>query len=285
MEELSDFLRQKGDSIALVREGDFLKLHIHTDGPGEIVAYMKRLGTVEHVKIDDLTEQVSRYSRAEDSGETCGVLAFIPGEGFRDIFSSLGVDHCLYYEAHLPSAGEILEKLEEIPERNVIILPNNRNILPAVIPAAERSEKNVSVLHTATIVEGLTSAYGFSANDRFAENIGGMKECLELATGIFIYRSSAESCFDGQLIRDGDFFALSGETLLTVGRDLLVLVLDSIRLSGAGEIQNITLFYQNREVFEKIEGLPEELVRHYGEVEIEVLYGGQFRESIILSLE
>ncbi len=285
MEGCSDFLRKRGNSIALVYEGVFLKLHIHTDVPQEIVAYMKSVGTVEHVKIDNLTEQVGRYTRAGDTEEACVVLSFIPGEGFRNIFSSLGVDHCIHYAAHLPSAGEILEYLDEIPQQNIIVLPNNRNILPAVMPAAEQTSRNVSILHTSTIIEGLTAAYGYSANDGLAENLEGMKDCLGLATGIFIYRSTAESLFDGQVIRQGEFFALTGEKLLASGGALDSVVLEGIRSSGIGGISNISFFYQSRETLEKIEGLAAELAVSYDNPEIEYLHGGQFRETLIISLE
>lgn len=284
-EEISDFLKKRGDSIALVCEEDFLKLHIHTDDPQEIVTFMKSLGTVEHVKIDNLTEQVSRYTRAENAKEECAVLAFIPGEGFRDVFSSLGVEHCIHYTSHLPSAGEILDFLAGIREQHIIVLPNNRNILPAVMSASGQTSKNISILHTSTIIEGLTAAYGFSANDGFADNITGMKDCLDLATGIFIYQSTAESPFDGQIIGRGEYFALKGEQLLATGKELARVVLDSIRLSGVETIINISFFYQDTEVLEKIETLAAELVGSYDCPEIEYLHGGQFRETLIISLE
>ncbi|MGC9312127.1 MAG: DAK2 domain-containing protein [Sediminispirochaetaceae bacterium] len=283
-EKVSQFLEERGNSIALVCEEGFLKLHIHTNQPREIIEYMKTVGTVEHVKIDNLNEQVSRYAAADPDAD-CAVLAFIPGEGYREIFASLGVHHCILYTSHLPSMGEILEYIEGIPEQNIIVLPNNRNILPAVIPAAESTAKHVSVIHTGTILQGLTTAYGYSANDCLADNVSNMQDCLDLATGIYLYCSIMESGFDGRTIHPGEYFALCDENLSATGRDLAEVALASIRSSGTCGAANITFFYQDEEVLEKIIGLEDTLAEEFDNPEIEYLFGGQHRETLIISLE
>ncbi len=283
-EKVSQFLEERGNSIALVCEEGFLKLHIHTNQPREVIEYMKTVGTVEHVKIDNLNEQVSRYAAADPDAD-CAVLAFIPGEGYREIFASLGVHHCILYTAHLPSMGEILEYIEAIPEQNVIVLPNNRNILPAVLPAAESTAKHVSVIHTGSILQGLTTAYGYSANDCLADNVCNMKDCLDLATGIYLYQSIMESGFDGRTIHPGEYFALCDENLSATGRDLSEVALAGIRSSGTCGASNITFFYQDEEVLEKIRGLEDTLAEEFDNPEIEYLFGGQHRETLIISLE
>lgn len=283
-EKVSQFLEERGNSIALVCEEGFLKLHIHTNQPREIIEYMKTVGTVEHVKIDNLNEQVSRYAAADPDAD-CAVLAFIPGEGYREIFASLGVNHCILYTSHLPSMGEILEYIEGIPERNLIVLPNNKNILPAVIPAAESTAKHVSVIHTGTILQGLTTAYGYSANDCLEDNVSNMQDCLDLATGIYLYQSIMESGFDGRTIHPGEYFALCDDSLSAAGQDLAEVALESIRSSGACCPANISFFYQNDEVLEKIRGLENILAEELDNPEIEYLFGGQHRETLIISLE
>ena len=284
-DRIARFLERQGNSIALVCEEGFLKLHIHTDSPEEIITYMKSIGTVEHIKIDNLTEQVSRYSSVEDPDAHCAVLAFIPGEGFRDIYSSLGVEHCILYTSHLPTAGEIHEYIQRMPEKNIIILPNNGNILPAVISAANETLKHVSVIHTATIVQGLTTAYGYSGNDPLAENVSNMKDCADMATGIFLYRSTMESGFGGHLIHPGEYFALCGEKLAASGKSLSEVAMESIRTNGGDEAANITIFYQSPEVMKVLEKFERQVAEQYSSAEIEYLPGGQFRETLIISLE
>jgi len=283
-EKISRYLEERGNSIALVCEEGFLKLHIHTNQPREIIEHMKTIGTVEHVKIDNLNEQVSRYAAADPDAD-CAVLAFIPGEGYREIFASLGVNHCILYTSHLPSMGEILEYIEGIPEQNVIVLPNNKNILPAVLPAAESTVKHVSVIHTGTILQGLNAAYGYSANDCLSDNVSNMKDCLDLATGIYLYQSVMESGFDGRVIHPGEYFALCDENLSATGRDLAEVTLESIRTSGTCGAANITFFYQDAEVLEKIRALEDTLAEEFDNPEIEYLFGGQHRETLIISLE
>jgi len=181
--------------------------------------------------------------------------------------------------------GEILEYIEGIPEQNVIVLPNNKNILPAVLPAAESTVKHVSVIHTGTILQGLNAAYGYSANDCLSDNVSNMKDCLDLATGIYLYQSVMESGFDGRVIHPGEYFALCDENLSATGRDLAEVTLESIRTSGTCGAANITFFYQDAEVLEKIRALEDTLAVEFDNPEIEYLFGGQHRETIIISLE
>ncbi len=293
-EEVSQFLTQRGNSIALVCEDEFLKLHIHTDHPREIIEYMKSIGTVDHVKIDNLNEQVSRYSAVTDPDADCAVLSFIPGEGYREIFASLEVDHCILYTSHLPAVGDVLKYIDTMAEKNIIVLPNNKNIIPAVLASAEATNKHVSVIHTGTILQGLTTAYGYSANDCLEDNVTNMKDCLDLASGIYLYKSSMESSFDGRVIHPGEYFALCGENLTAVGQDLVAVALESLRAYGARAtsktnaavvVGNIMFFYQNEEVLTQIRGLEDTLRAEFDSPEIEYLYGGQYREALIISLE
>lgn len=296
--DLTAYLKERGGSIALVHEDDFLKVHIHTGDPAEIIARLKTVGTVEHVKIDNMTEQVSRYSAAhpdagggDGTGEgsaavergKCAVLAFAPGEGFREVFSTLEVSHCIVYGEKLPAAGEILACLEEVPESEIIVLPNNGNILPAVTAAAEKSAKRISVLHTTDIVRGIAAAYGYSRNDGLEENAANMRECMEMARGIFVYRGVAESRFDDRLIAAGDYFAVMGGGVCAAGPDLQILLAECI--AAGGEAANITLYYGPDELLPELTAFRDTYTFWNGDVEMELIRGGQSRESIIISME
>ncbi len=291
--DLTAYLGERGGSIALVHEEDFLKIHIHTDDPAEIITHLKGIGTVEHVKIDNMREQVSRFSAAHpgaepgagESGE-CAVLAFAPGEGFREVFSSLEVGHCIVYGEKLPAAGEILAVLEEIPESGIIVLPNNGNILPAVTAAAEKSGKHLSVLHSTDIVRGIAAAYGYSRNDGLQENTANMRECMEMARGIFVYRSGSESGFDGRSIGAGDYFAVMDGNIIASGPELPPLLFDCIAEDTAGgAAANLTLYYGSDDLLPELTAFRDTFASWNGDVELELLYGGQLRETLIISLE
>jgi len=282
---ISEFLEERGNSIALVCEDDFLKVHIHTDTPGDVIDYMKSIGTVENVKVDNLVEQISRFSAAEDPDAECAVLAFIPGEGFRSVFDSLGVHHCILYTEHLPSTGEITEYLQGLEEKNIIILPNNNNILPVVTAAAEKSDKYVSVVHTEDIIQGIAAAYGFSGNDGVDENAVNMKDCKDMARGLYIYKSTTTSEFDGCIIQPGDYFSLFGGNLAARGKNLNDVVGESLGKAGAADCANITIYYRDTDILKVLSELDCLSTGHNESLEIEYLPGGQFRESLIISLE
>ncbi len=303
--DLTAYLGERGGSIALVHEDDFLKVHIHTDDPAEIITHLKGIGTVEHVKIDNMREQVSRFSAArpdagagggagavdvdvdvdDEAGESgeCAVLAFAPGEGFREVFSTLEVDHCIVYGEQLPAAGDILARLEELPESRIIVLPNNGNILPAVTAAAEKSGKHLEVLHSTDIVRGIAAAYGYSRNDGLRENSANMRECMEMARGIFVYRAAADSLFDGHSITEGDYFAVMEGSICAAGPELPLLLSEAV--AAGGEAANITLYYGTDEVLPELEAWRDAFASWNGDVEMELIHGGQSRDLIIISME
>ena len=284
-EELSAFLKYRGNSIALVHEEGFLKVHIHTDTPQDIIQYLKKLGTVENVKIDNLIEEISRFTGGGNPDDQCAAAALIPGEGFREIYRSLGVEHCLLYTSHLPSAGEIQSFLEGIEAPNLVILPNNGNLLPAVITAAKKTDKHISVIHSGDIVQGLAAGYGYSADNTTEENTAAMKECLNMARGISIYKSGGSSEFDGLRINPDDYFALYRGAVTAVGTNLPGVALEALEAAGFESACNISFFYQDSAAMKGLDLLEARLADKNGDLEFEFLWGGQFREILIISVE
>jgi len=151
--DLRDFLKAIGSSIALVQEETFLKVHLHTDDPDRVLDFLATLGTIEATKVEDMAEQMSLFAREEDSESANVILACVPGPGFLDIVASLGVENSIVYSSDLPTAGAILDAIEADESRNIIVLPNNKNILPTVMLARDRTDKHVSILPTENIIQ------------------------------------------------------------------------------------------------------------------------------------
>jgi len=283
--ELKRFLEQRGDSIALVREKDYLKLHIHTDVPGEIRARMADLGTIVGSKIDDMAEQINVRFKTLQEHETLSVLAIVPGAGFKRIFSDLEAAACLEYAGSLPSCGEILEVLEAMASENIIVLPNEKNIIPAATLAQEASGKNVFLLPTENVVQGITALYGFSEEDPPQQNIRSMGQSIGLATCLKVYRSVRDSRYGSAQIKKQDFFILCGEEVLAAGASLVETVergLAKLDLSGAGCVS----FYYN-DAFDRanMSELEERILRMQDALTVELHYGGQTNSLLILSVE
>jgi len=283
--DLTDFLKSIGSSIALVQEEALLKVHLHTDDPDRVLDYLATLGTIETTKIEDMQEQMSLFAREEDPESANTVLAFVPGPGFLDIVASLGVDNCIVYSSDLPAAGAILEAIEADESRNIIVLPNNKNILPTVMLARDRTDKHVSILPTENIIQGLAALYGYSENATMQDNTVNMKECMEMADSCFLYRSTSDTVFDKTEIQKGDYFCVRSGHIIAVESDPQDAALEGMRRLRPRDRTNTCLYYGTPEAKQTAHGLQDQLLSEYPGMEVECLFGGQPREYLIISME
>jgi dihydroxyacetone kinase-like predicted kinase len=156
--------------------------------------------------------------------------------------ASLGADQVILYGKDLPTTGEILGVLDSVERKNIILLPNNKNILPAAMLAREKSGKTVSIIPTKTIIQGIAVTYGFSANEGLDRNIASMKECLDMAEGFAVYRSASDSSFGDVKIRRGEFFAVREETVLAAGPRIEQVLVDALAAAGMEGTCNVTCY-------------------------------------------
>lgn len=284
-DDLNDYLSEMGNSIALVNDEEMIKLHIHSDYPEQILEKMKNYGELDWQKVEDMHQQMQGSEDYSEINSQNEVLLFSPGSGFSRIFRDMGIEHVVDYAEQLPSAGEIIEVLKNISSPNIIVLPNNGNILPSCQEAAERSGKNIFFIPTKNIIQGLACSYGFSENEALENNLEAMKESLEFADSLFIYRSRDNRVFDGTSIEEGDYFALRQNDLAGVHQDLDTLLEQFVQEIDWDSLTNITFFYKDRNQQERLNPFIERLCEKYPEVEMEIVFGGQHQAEWILSLE
>jgi dihydroxyacetone kinase-like predicted kinase len=213
------------------------------------------------------------------------VLAVIPGSGFRSIFCDLEAGACLQYGDRLPSSGEILEVLEEMDTESIIVLPNEKNIIPAVRMAQKNSTKKVFLIPSENVVQGITALYGFSEEDSPQQNIRSMADCLALAVCLKVYRSGRDTRYGSAQIKRGDFFVLRGEDLLAVDDRLASAVEHSLAGLDLDEAGCISFYYNDTfdqswmaEMEQSVKQLPNPL-------EMEFLYGGQSGSLLIVAVQ
>jgi len=283
--ELRLFLEQRGDSIALVREEEYLKLHIHTDTPEEIRAKMAELGTIVSSKIDDMEEQINASFRTLQDHEALSVLAIVPGSGFKSVFSDLEAAACLEYAGRLPSCGEILEVLEEMPSENIIVLPNETNIIPAAALAQQASGKNVFLLPTENVVQGITALYGFNAEDPPQQNIRSMGDSIDLGICLKVYQSSRDSRYGSVEIKKQDFFILRGAEVLAVDASLAETVERGLTKLDLSEAGCVSFFCSDAFDEAYTTELEERILRLQDSLTVEFHYGGQTNSLLIVAVE
>jgi hypothetical protein len=279
------FLEAHGNSIALVVDPGFIKLHIHTDDPDGILRRLGEFGAIASSKVEDMREQVAATAARPDEVEACAILACVPGDGFEEVFRELGVTHCLRYGRELPTAGAILDVISEIEAPAIIILPANGNIIPAATVARDLCGRDAVVVATRNVVEGIAATYGYSENDSLEENARNMKDCVGLAISLGVYRSSSSSVFGEQKIPAGAYFAMRGDTVLSIGEDVAGTVLEALSVAGAGGKCDLTLYSGANFDDSALPAIEAGVHKLNPTLRMETRRGGQPRELLIISLE
>jgi len=197
----------------------------------------------------------------------------------------VGVENCILYSTELPATAVVLEAIEAEESRNIIILPNNKNILPAVMLARDRTDKNISILPTENVIQGLTALYGYSGNDTMQENVVNMSDCMSMADSCFLYRSISDMVFDETEIQKDDYFCVRSGHILAVKSDPRSAALEGMRKLQPEDRANVCLYYSTPESERTAQSLREQLQKDYPDIEVECLFGGQCREYLIMSME
>jgi hypothetical protein len=284
-EQLKSYLADIGSSIALVRNDTQLKLHIHTDEPEIVLSLFAGKGEIVRRKVDDMKDQVSAFAGLAPHAETASVLAVVPGEGFRRIFSDLGAKQTIVYGEQLPSAGEIMRVLARFDNEHIIVLPNDGNNIPAAKLAAEQSKSNVVIVPSRDIVQGISAICAFLDDETLEENVRNMTESLADGTQIKVYAVLRDSQFGSVALHPGDYFAVSGDEVLSSGADplkVVVAALEKVDISARG---GVTVFYGPAENEPFAAKLAAGLRERYSMLEIEHIYGGQSGALFIVAVE
>ena len=283
--EVKSKLVDLGNSIALVQNDSQIKLHIHTDRPDLVVSMFAETGEILRKKIDDMADQVSVFTGVTPRAAAAAVLAVVPGEGFSRIFADLGAKRTIIYGDQLPSAGEIGRALESLDEENIIVLPNNDNILPAARLAAGQSKANVLIVPSSDVVQGISAICAFVDDEPLEENLKNMTGSLEEGLQIRCYNAVRDSQFGSIALRTGEYFTIAGEEVLSCGTDPLEVIteaLEKVDISGRG---GVTIFYGDGESEALAGELAADLRKRYGALEIEHVAGGQTGALFILAVE
>ena len=283
--ELQEFLKSMGSSIAFVDDPVQIKLHIHTNEPAQIIEELTKYGEISRQKIEDMHHQISSSNNTDMSITENTVLLFSPGPGFDTIFRELGIENIIQYSNVLPSAGEIAKVIGQIDVQNIIVLPNNNNILPSCMAARESSDKNIAIIPTTNIIQGLTAIYGYSENENINTNIAAMKECRNMATGLYLFKSADNRVFGKTVLKKDDYFVLQNDTVCGVDENYTTALKAALSGFELSEIGNISFFYKNEEFLNQLQEIQAVLGTEHPELETEIIFGGQSQAELIIVLE
>jgi uncharacterized protein len=276
VEAFRERLRELGTSVLVVGGEKLYRVHVHTDDLGRVVEEASALGRLSQVEIDDLWAQVEEASagRPEANGKRVGLVAVAVGQGIKSILRDMGVDAIVNGGQSMnPSTAEMLAAIESVPQREVLVLPNNKNIIPAAEQTRELTAKKVGVVPAKAITEGFTALVSFDPRDNWEDNLENMsRACSTIRTGA-VTRAVRDSRSGVGKIKKGDYIGLYGKKIVAAGKELEATTTDLIRKMAGGGTDLIT-FIVGEEADEAsctgILGSIEE-----AGLEVEVIDGGQ----------
>ena len=309
--ELKKYLLSIGDSLVCVADDEICKIHVHTNHPGNAFEKGLTYGALSNMKVDNMriehqeklikdAESKARQQRAQEAEEErlsaasqekpekeLGFIAISTGDGFKEIFTALGVDSIIEGGQTMnPSTEDILEAVEGVPAKNVIVLPNNKNIILAAQQAAELSEdKKVIVLPTTTIPQGIAAMVGYIPDSGVDENVENMKEGYEfVSTGQVTY-AVRDTMIDGKSIHDGDIMGLDDGGIEAVGKDVTETTLNLVLSMVDEDSELISLYYGEDIKEEEAESMADSIREVCPDCEVEINYGGQPIYYYLISVE
>ena len=251
-EKLREFLASLGDSLVLVDDEEIIKVHVHTNDPGKALHEAIEYGSFVTVKIENMRLQHTEKVMSEqelapkiaEPTKPIGVVSVCVGDGIADVFQNLGVDALVSGGQTMnPSTQDILEMVNTVPAETVFVLPNNKNIIMAAEQVNALTPKNVIVIPSKTIPQGVTAMLSFNPEGSNEENVEAMTEALAMVDTMQVTYAARNSDFDGYLIHEGDYLAMYGSALFGTGRDIKVLLKSlAEKVRDAGK-EYITIYY------------------------------------------
>ena len=251
-EALRAFLSQLGDSLVLVDDDEIIKVHVHTNDPGKALSEAVTYGSFVTVKIENMRLQHTEKVMTENEKEpkiaapekALGVVSVCAGAGLADVFLNLGVDQIISGGQTMnPSTQDILEAVNKVPAETVYVLPNNKNIIMAAEQVDALTPKNVVVIPSKTVPQGVTAMLGFNPEGSVEENTEALTQALDTVDTMQITYAARNSDFDGYDIHEGDYLALYGSQLFGTSRDIKVLLkslAEKVRDDGK---EYVTIYY------------------------------------------
>ena len=291
-EEFKKKITEIGDSIVVVGDENLIKVHIHTNNPGVIIEKALQLGFLSKIKIDNMREQheellISEEDREENQEiKKYGVVAVAMGSGISSIFRDLGANEIIEGGQTMnPSTEDILKSVDRIRAENIIILPNNGNIILAVNQAKSLSNKNIIVAPTKSIPQGISALMTLDQEKSPEDNEKKISKAIgDVKTGLITY-AVRDSNFDGVDIEEGNFLGIMEGKIGAVGEELIEVIYKVMDAMVDEDASLITLYYGNDIGEEAASKLEQELMQRYPDCDVEMHYGGQPLYYYILSVE
>jgi hypothetical protein len=291
--EIRETISAMGESTLVVGDAHLVKVHVHVHDPGVPISYGVSQGVLSDVVVENMEEQYqefimsrARASIATDEVTEIATVCVAPGEGLERVFESLGASVIIPGGQTMnPSTQEILNAIESVAAEQVLLLPNNGNVILAASQACSLTNKHVIVVPTKTIPQGISALLAFNYQADLETNAERMIAAASEIQTVEVTRAVRSTQINGINVTEGDVIGLLNDQLVAAGRDYVDVVLEVLRQASAANYEVATIYFGQDATQEEADTLRDQILNKYPHLEIEVHAGGQPHYRHILSLE
>ena len=287
-------ITEMGECPLVVGDPAMIKVHVHVPDPGVPISYGASLGSLRDVVVEDMQAQYQDFiveremspSSSPQISQGIGVVAVTPGDGLARVFQSLGVSAVVRGGQTMnPSTKDLLEATEHLPASQVVLLPNNGNIILAAEQARELSSKPIAVIPCRTVPQGIAALLAINYQDDFETNVAAMTSAMtDIETGE-ITTATRSATINGVQVADGQIIGLHNEKLKVTGTKIEEVAQALLKEMNSADREIITLYYGEAVSQDDANALTDLLQQNWPDQEIEVIAGGQPHYYYILSAE
>ena len=288
--DMSEF----GDSLLVISDSEYVKIHVHTETPGNVFNYGQQYGELIKIKSDNMREQHREVLRKQESKQTSSpkevkeqaMISISMGSGLSKVLTSMGVDYVVEGGQTMnPSTEDIMKAIKEVNAKNIYIFPNNKNIQLAAKQAAELAKENVYVVESKTAPQGLAAVMVFNPNASPEENFANMQEVLGTVSTLEVTHAVRDTHIEGVEIKKDEFMGIR-DGKIVVSNLSLNTVLEELLEKSIDEDKEIVTIYLGEESTDEYTDFLEKLIEDkYPDVEVELVESGQPVYPYIIGLE
>lgn len=288
IDKLREKLMSIGDSVICIGDLNLIKVHVHTNDPGIALSSALKLGEINGVKIENMLEQNRQLKIQSQPVELkpIGTVSVCVGDGMVALFKDLNVDHVIEGGQTMnPSAEDIAKACDQVAAETVFVFPNNKNIIPAAELANDLSKRNIIVIPTTSVPQGISAVIALNTEISVEENKNNILEAMgQVKTGSVTFAVKSTN-IDGFKLKEGDIIGLGEKQIVAKGADVNEVCEKTVEKLVTDESMMITLFYGKEVQEAEANALAEKLAEKYPDLEVDVHMGGQPLYYYLISVE
>lgn len=276
-----------GDCVLVIGDLSMVKVHVHSNQPGVVLTAALELGELDRLKIENMLEQNRAImQKRQEELKPFGLLTVCAGDGLSNIFKDLLVDTVIEGGQTMnPSAEDIARACDHTCAENVFVFPNNKNIILAAEQAKNLSKRNIIIIPTVNVPQGLSAVLAFNPEDTLDNNVENMTDAIKSVKAGMVTYAVRSTCINDMQLNEGDIIGVDAKTIVAKGNEVPGVTTELVDKMMNSDVSNITLYFGNDVKEEDATKVADELSQKYKKCDVDIHYGGQPLYYYIVSLE